>query len=201
MKCARCGTTLIGKTSQMKRNEKTYHSYNYYCPNRRIGTCNLPGISQNLFEQKFIHLMEQWDFHQEANELIRNEAAATVEDHTEARKEIKQELKEIEKRRSKWQYAWVNEMISDIDFKKRTNEENEKEKLLWKELKAYAPIEILPQNTNIAEWWTDLKLNWSHMDNQIKKQFILIAVQSMVVDKINKDKSPDSIEIKDVRFN
>jgi hypothetical protein len=50
--------------------------------------------------------MEQWNFSQEANE-IQNEAAATRVDHEESVQEIEQELKEIEKRRSKWQYAWV----------------------------------------------------------------------------------------------
>jgi site-specific DNA recombinase len=201
LKCARCGATLIGKSSQTKRGEKVYYSYNYYCSNRQRGLCDLPNISQNLFEQKFIQLMEQWDFSQEANELIQNEAAATIVDHTESVKEIESELKGIEKRRSKWQYAWVNEMISDIDFQKRMNEEKEKEKMLQKELEGLTPKETSPQDTGILNIWTDLKLNWIHMENEAKKQFILIAISFMTVDKIKGDKTPDSIEVKEVRFN
>lgn len=201
LKCARCGTTLIGKNSQTKRGEKVYQSYNYYCPNRQRGLCDMPNINQNLFEQKFIQLMGKWDFSKEANELTQNEEAATIEDHTESIKEIESELKGIEKRRSKWQYAWVNEMITDIDFQKRMSEEKAKEKMLQKELEELTPKEAPSQDTNIMKLWTDLKLQWQHMENEAKKQFILIAIHSLTVDKTKGDKTPDSIEVKEVRFN
>jgi site-specific DNA recombinase len=113
-----------------------------------------------------------------------------VEDHEETIKEIKGELDAIEKRRSKWQYAWVNGMFSsdesknDMEFKNRMNEEDEKEKMLQKELDSLTPNETPSFDHNVIEMWTDLKLNWAVMEKETKKQFILIALQSMVVDKI-----------------
>ncbi|MBO0959522.1 recombinase family protein [Neobacillus sp. MM2021_6] len=202
LKCARCGKTLIGKTSQSKRGDKTYYAYSYYCPNRQRSLCDLPLISQNLFEQKFIQMTEQWDLYQEANELNQKEAAATIEDHTETIETLKQELKDIEKRRSKWQYAWANEIITDKDFQKRMNEESEKEKLIQSELKDLSYKEESTSQIGASiELWTNLKLNWQHMTDETKKQFILITVNSMTVDKINKEKTPESIGIKEVRFN
>jgi site-specific DNA recombinase len=203
LKCARCGKTLVGKSSSTKRGEKVYYSYNYYCPNRTRSLCDLPLINQSLFEQKFINMISQWNAYQEANEILQSEVAATVEDHTESIHILEQELKSIEKRRSKWQYAWVQGMFSDDDskndaeFKKRMNEEDEKEKIITKELNEMSSTSTSPIDSN-PEIWADLKENWPYMTVEIKKQFVLIAVDHITVDKINKDKTPDSIEIKEV---
>ncbi|MCD4838132.1 recombinase family protein [Neobacillus sedimentimangrovi] len=207
LKCGRCGKTLIGKTCQSKRGDKVYSSYNYFCPNRRRALCDMPLINQNFMEQKFLEMMDSWQMEQEAAELLQDQVAATVEDRTETIRQLEQELKEIEKRRSKWQYAWVNNMFSsddaknDSEFKKRMTEENENEKLIRQELESLSYHETPSQDSNILEYLTDIKLNWEYMDNKAKKQFILIAINSMTVDKISKEKSPDSIEIKEVRFN
>jgi site-specific DNA recombinase len=202
LKCARCGSTLVGKTSTSKRGDKKYYSYSYICQNKLRGTCDLPNINENFFEQKFIQMMDEWDASKEAKELINDEIAVSVEDQESNIKQFQDELKNIENRRSKWQYAWVGEMISDEDFKKRMNEENEKEKMILKELNELTPQESSPADTSIIEYWTELKENWNHMDDQMKKQFILIAVNYMIVDKVNKKiKGPESIEIKDWKFN
>jgi site-specific DNA recombinase len=201
LKCARCGSTLIGKSSTSKRGDKKYYSYSYYCPNKKTGVCDLPNINENFFEQKFIHMLDKWDFKNVANELMKDEVSASIEDIESTVKELKEELQNIESRRSKWQYAWVGEMISDADFKKRMSEENEKEKMILKELNELTPRESSPADTSIIEYWTELKENWNHMDDQMKKQFILIAVNYISVDKINKIKGPESIEIKDWKFN
>jgi site-specific DNA recombinase len=195
LKCSRCNATLIGKPSTSKRGDKVYRSLNYYCPNRPRNLCNLPLISQNYLEQKFIQEIEKWEMYNETQEYFQNEVAATIEDNSETILQLEKELKEIEKRRQKWQYAWVNEMISDSDFQKRINEENEKEKLIQQELKQQTIVEI-PQQMNNLELLSDLRLNWGKMNTEIKKQFVLIAVNSIVVDKISKERSPDSIEIK-----
>jgi site-specific DNA recombinase len=200
LKCARCGKTLVGKSSSTKRGEKVYYSYNYYCPNRSRSLCDLPLINQTLFEQKFIGMISQWDAFQEANDILQNEVAASVEDHTESIQTLEKELKDIENRRSKWQYAWVQTMINDNDFQKRMNEENEKEKMLLKELSELKSVTTSPMESN-PEIWSDLKENWHYMSDEVKKQFVLLAVQSMTVNKINKDKTPDSIEIKEVSLN
>lgn len=201
LKCSRCGSTLIGKTNVSKRGDKKYVSHNYYCPNRQRSLCDLPNINENLLESRFVQLLEEWSGHEVANEIVQNEISSSAEDHSESIRQLENELKEIEKRRSKWQYAWAGDMINDIDFKKRMNEENEKEKMIQKELMELTPKESPVQDANIMELWTDLKLNWSNMDVEIKKQFVLIAVQFMTVDKITTAKTPDSIALKEVKLN
>lgn len=161
----------------------------------------MPMINENLLEQKFIQEIETWDFTNEVSELTQSEAAATIEDHSESIHQLDQELKKIEKRRAKWQYAWADEEMSYVDYKQRMKEEEEKEKMLQKELKNLTPKEAPTQYHNNIELWTNLKLNWQNMTNETKKQFILIAVKSIVVDKINSGKNVDSIAIKDLKLN
>jgi site-specific DNA recombinase len=207
LKCARCGTTLIGRSSSTKRGDKTYYSYNYYCPNTRRSLCDLPIINENFIEKKFEEMLEQWDSRKEAEEILNNEIAATLEDYTDIMEQMQNELKVIESRRNKWQYAWVNSMFSqedtknDAEFKKRMKEEEEKEKMIQQELdqlsKQESPIDIEDE----LEIWTDFKLNWSLMDREAKKQGVLIFLKSMKVDKVNSNKNVDSIELKEVRLN
>jgi site-specific DNA recombinase len=201
LKCSRCGSTLIGKSSTTKRGDKKYYSYNYICQNKLRGLCDMPSINESFFEQKFIQLLEKWDFNEYANELIKEEVAVTVEDNESSIKQLQSELKKIEKRREKWQYAWADDEMSYTDYKKRMSEENEKEKMIQKELNELTPKESSPADSSIIDLWTDLKLNWSHMDDQTKKQFILIAVNYIIVDKVNNNRNADSIEIKDWDFN
>lgn len=203
LKCARCGTTLIGRSSMTYGRDKVtkYYSYNYYCRNNAIGLCDLPKINESLLEKQFISMIDKWDFTDEANEAAQKESNETESNYEEEIKALNEELKQLEKRRSKWQYAWVNEMLTDIDFKKRTLEENEKEKMILKELDKLKPQESLPDNHNTTEMLTNLKMNWSVMNREIKKQFVLIAIQSMKVDKINSNKTADSIGIGEVKFN
>lgn len=199
LKCARCGTTLIGKSSQSKRGDKTYSSYNYYCPGRQRGVCDMPMVNENLMEQKFLKEIESWDLSDTANEMESNKTDAINEDLKETEQEIEKELKELEDRRAQWQYAWVKKMISDVDLTRRLKEEEEKEKLLMQQLAEITKHEQ-PSELN-TELLTDLRLNWKHMATEAKKQFILIAVDRIVVDKISKDRTPGSIEIKEFRTN
>lgn len=208
LKCARCGHTLSSKYSTTKRNGKVYYSFNYYCTNRSVGTCDLPVINQTYFEQKFIQMIEQWDYKSISSKSVKNEVAATVEDQEETIKSLHKELKEIEKRRSKWQYAWVNGMFSkddaknDSEFKKRMNEEDEKEKMILKELEVITPQESVAEDSNhIIEILSNIKLNWQNMDLQTKKQFVMIAFDSITVDKTSNKRGSEWIEIKEVKLN
>jgi site-specific DNA recombinase len=201
LKCGRCGKTLIGKSNSTKRGDKVYHSFNYYCPNRQRGICDLPMINQNHIEEKFTRLFNQTDFEEVAVEKEENEQKESQGDHEETVKKLKKEQEEIQKRRSKWQYAWANEIISDNDFKNRMKEEEEKEKMILKELENLKPKESSTPIDNIIELWSNVKLNWEFMDTNEKKQFVQIAIDSIVVDRVSMTKSINDYVFKEVKFN
>lgn len=196
LRCARCGGTMAGKYSTSKRNDKKYVIYSYYCHNKKFGTCDQPLISQNYLEAQFIKLLQNWNLNKEA--AASSEESRNSSDNTERVKNLKKELSEVAKRRSKWQYAWVNEMITDEDFKDRNAEENEKEKMLLNELEALERKDISTDNNyNTTELLSNLLLNWSTFNVNEKKQFVQIAVKMITVDKVKKLQKPESVKITD----
>jgi site-specific DNA recombinase len=201
LKCARCGRTLIGKSSQVKRGEKVYYSYNYYCQDRKRGLCDLPIINQNHLEKKFIQMFDEFDFTDEAKNLTENESIKGNHDLHEKIKQLEKGLKEIEDRRTQWQYAWAKKMIKDADFMKRMSEEEEKEKMILKELENLKPQESSTTTDNIIDLWSNVKLNWEHMKVEEKKQFVQIGIKEIIIDRINMLKSPDAYVFKEVKFN
>lgn len=200
LRCSRCGAAMSGKYSQSKRGEKVYHSYNYICHNKRFGACNQPLINQNFLEERFVKLIKNWDGSKPADEVAKQQEE---KNDTELKEhQLNKEIEEINKRKSKWQYAWVNEMITDEDFKKRMDEENKKEKVLQQELEALTNTHShYTQNKMDLELFSNLALNWEVLDNNEKKQFVQLGVSKLVVDKVNKDKTPESVSIIDFEVN
>ncbi len=201
LKCSRCGGNMDGHQSQSKRKDKTYISYSYYCKNKRFGTCDQSNIAQNYLESQFIKLIEDWI----VNKDVAAEIATSADMSTDNSKQIEaihKELAELEKRRAKWQYAWVNEMLSDEDLSKRTQEENEKEKMLLEELGTLgATIKNELNGQILIEVLTNLQANWTNLTVHEKKQFVNIAVNTMTVDKVEKRQRPESVKITDIQFN
>lgn len=194
LRCSRCGSAMTGKYSVSKRNGKEYVSYNYQCHNKKFGTCDQPLISQNYLESQFLVLVSNWNLKEQAPAVAKE--SDSVNDDSERIKNIKKEISEIAKRRSRWQYAWVNEMISDDDFKKRSDEEAEKEKMLLTELETLEAKTVTHiDNQNIAELISDLPAIWGDFDVSEKKQFIQMAIKNIVADKIKKIQKPESVKI------
>ncbi|KQL20506.1 recombinase family protein [Cytobacillus solani] len=199
LRCSRCGGCMAGKYSISKRGDKKYHSYNYYCHNSKFGSCDQPLINQNYLEHQFLNRISHWNLNKEVNEAIIEDKKSV--DNTDSIANINKEIEEIKKRRSKWQYAWVNEMISDEDFKKRTNEENKKEKMLLEELEALTKIENpIMDNYNIVDILSDIQLNWSNLEIHEKKQLVHLTFKTISVNKIKKLQKPESVEIVDFDF-
>ena len=125
------------------------------------------------------------------------------DDNTHRIKTIRTELSEIEKRRKKWQYAWANELISDEDFKERSKEEDEKEKLLLDELKKLqGSIKKEMDIELLTETLKDIRKNWNQLEIHEKKHIVNIAVKTIEVDKDEKfSRKPESVIITNIEYN
>lgn len=197
-RCARCGGPLSGKYGYSKRKTKTYKLKTYYCYNRRYGLCDLPYMSERFIEQQFLKFIETIKIQDEIlDDLQHNDE----DDSKERIKAIQNELKSIEKRRAKWQYAWVNEIISDDDFAQRMKEENEKEEELKKELEKIQPKQekMLPID-KLKELAKNIRNNWEYMEPLEKKSLLQMIVKKLVIDKISRQPKPESVKIVDIEF-
>ncbi|MDN4525366.1 recombinase family protein [Fictibacillus fluitans] len=192
LKCHRCGKNLNGKYSISRGIE----SYAYYCPSKKVGKCDLPTISQNFVNARFRDLMAEWDISPDLEETLSGPANTKAQDQME---ELKKEWKAIQSRKKKWQYAWVNELMTDSDFKSRMDEDNAKEKLILEELNGLEQIEAGPQ-VDLTEYLLELRDNWDVMSPQEQKQVIQMIVKEIKVDKVTTERIPSSIEFTNIEF-
>lgn len=198
LKCARCGGSMAGKQAS-GRNRSV--SYNYYCVNHRYGTCDLPLIAQNYLEIQFMKEIRDLNYKNVLSKELNNHEQPKQDDIENKIKNIQKELKDIEQRRSKWQYAWMNNLISDSDLKKRNKEEKRNESQLKIEL------EKIEQNSNadvkkdiLGEMLENIEGNWNNLDLYEKKKLVEMSVSGISVDKIFKGRTPDSVELKNIDF-
>jgi site-specific DNA recombinase len=197
-KCARCGGPLAGKYGNSKRGNKKYTSRSYYCSNSRLGECDQRHMSERYLETQFIKYLDTFDINPKIIEDITH--IDEIDDSKEKLNLLNKELKEIEKRRKKWQYAWVNEMISDEDFSVRIEEEKDKEDDLNKQLSSLQPSGERMNTGDLTEILLDIKSNWDQLDALEKKMLLQMFTKSIIVDRISDQLKPDCLKIKEVEF-
>jgi site-specific DNA recombinase len=198
-KCARCGAPLAGKYGFSRRREKIHRPRSYYCTKQRLGLCDQPNMSERFIEQQFLRFLKDIEFNEQLLANVDN--GNEDEKHLKERREwIQNELKAIEKRRVKWQYAWANDTISDEDFSQRMKEENEKEEALKEELEQIQPKKEKTSETDVKEVIRNIIVNWSFLEPVEKKMLLQIVVKKLVVDKISSQPKLDSVKIVDIEF-
>lgn len=193
-KCDRCGGGLIGKSSTVKRGDKKYYSQSYRCTKKTYGGCDLPSIASNYLEEQFHKHLKSWDISSFGDQNEEGQA-----DTESLRDEYEKELALIEKRRAKWQYAWANETITDEDFQRRSKEELDRENQIRIELKEFQSNEQKEPSVSV-EYLKSISSTWSKLSRVEKKQFMQLSVKEIRVDKINKERNPESVAIKSITF-
>lgn len=196
LKCARCGSIMQGKQGGAVRSNNL--SYQYQCVNHKKGLCDLPNVSQNHLELRFMELIENWQYkHLITDELSNNRPQ---DDNKERLKQLDRELSEINERRKKWQYAWANKILNDKDLIERNKEEDALEEHVKSE------ISKLKQNQNetskhesIAHALNDLKVNWYTLELHEKKKSVEMLVDEIIVEKVGL-RRPESVVIKEIKF-
>ncbi|ERN52801.1 recombinase family protein [Alkalihalophilus marmarensis] len=195
-KCKRCGAPLFGKTSKKVKGDKTYLSKSYKCSNVRRGMCDQPTITDSFLEEQFHKILSIWDF----SKNIKKIQGTDLNTELDEQKLIRRQLSDVNKRRSKWQYAWVNNMISDEDLSKRLQEETQKEEELNQKLEL---IQGMNNNSKgpSKQFINDMVYTWNKLTAKDKKKLLHLTVKEFKVDKISKKRLPTSVEVSDIIFN
>lgn len=192
--CKRCKGRMFGKYGYSKRGDKEYRTKSYYCQNRQKGLCDQRQISQRFIETQFLEKIDT---------LLVDDSHIDIQERTDHTKDtieyINKELKAIENRRKKWQYAWANENITDQDFTDRMKEEKEKEERLLEELKEVKPPDKHLTLDEQKEILKNIKLLWNNLTPIEKKNFLQMFVNKIEVDKINPRQKPSSVSV-DIEF-
>jgi site-specific DNA recombinase len=197
-RCARCGSPLAGKYGYSKRGDKEYRPRAYYCTNSRIGECNQRNMSERYLETQFIKYLDTFKIN---SDIVGDLAEMDeIDESKDKLNSLNKELKNIDKRRKKWQYAWVNDLINDEDFSVRMEEEKNKEEDVNKQLSSLQPSGEKIDTEDLSEILLDIKSNWYQLDALEKKMLLQIFTKKLVVDRVSDQLKPDCLEIKEVEF-
>jgi site-specific DNA recombinase len=184
-KCNHCGHSMVGYKVYYKNAKGERISYkNYRCFRKKTGECKgMRTVSELSLEKAFLSYLKKLDFSSVIDEVAAS--GTEVLNHNSELENIetlKKELEKIEKRKKKWQYAWVNEMMSDDEFRDRMNEEREREEEIKKQLESIeVPQEIQTDKMEIYSILQDMEKNWKNLSDQEKKSLVQMIVKQIHV--------------------
>lgn len=180
IQCYNCGANLHGNKTKGK-NGTIYYSYR--CPNQARGVCKENGTRASEFrlEEQFIGYISRVDFSEVINEVEINEEKDDTIDS------LLKELEKIEKRKKKWQFAWVNEIISDDDLRKRMKEETKKEERIRNELIHVEKPKVELNKEEAQKVLQDIEKNWNALTRREKKVLIQSIVKKIEYKKVGRD--------------
>lgn len=185
IKCCHCGSNLHGTSSKSKN--KTH--YYYRCPEKRRGNCNGDNttVSEYALEKQLIDRLSTINLKSTVDEIdIKADEETPVE-------ELERELEKIGERKKKWQFAWMNELITDDDLKERMKEESEKESDIKEQLNNNEPEKY--DTERIKEILTDMKSNWEVLNRRNKKQLLQMIIKDISYRKVGRNVILTSINL------
>ncbi|QWU17335.1 site-specific DNA recombinase [Paenibacillus sophorae] len=205
LRCGRCGAAMFGRLTTKRTTTKGDVRTQYYiCSNRHhIKTCDLPIFRQIHVEHLVLQYIERL---QVDMERLKEEAQRITEDEGKKKTEIdkeKRELAKISERREKWQYMFVEGLISKEDIRKKIAEEDLKERAVRQRIadnqKSLSGIPRLTELAGLAD-------AWPYLDDQEKKDLVYTLFSQIVINtdlkqvKGVKNKFFDAY-IQDITFN
>lgn len=198
--CPDCGNRCSSERSTWTRkNETELQAKNAY----RCQACalNYPdktpfGIRETKMDEALIEYMSNFTIMASKIEEINQDTQLL---------DIKNELKQIENQREKYQRAWANDLITDDEFKNRMDESRLRYESLQKELMkiqgtTYDTIDI-ERSKEIAKSFND---NFKYLTQEERRSFIQTFIESIKIEIIERTKGKgyrnQKIRIADVSF-
>ncbi|WP_078391003.1 recombinase family protein [Shouchella patagoniensis] len=184
LKCGRCGASLKGR--MRKTTNQTTYTY-LVCTNQRERKCDLPIISEQNVEKRFLNelqllLVSQFD---EANEI----AASVDQENSGVNQrvaQIRKQMQAIKERKKKWQMAYADDVISLNDLREHMNQDRKRYEELENELlrvEAKPPLNHSP--VQVVAILSNFLTNWNQLEPMEKKQAVMLLLERFEVNAEN----------------
>jgi site-specific DNA recombinase len=164
LKCARCGSAMVGFTA---KNSKYYRCFR----RAQYNDCKQPIIKSTRLEEMFLESI-QYD-----SEQMQKYFNVTIDDG-QRKDKLLSELETLRKRKKKWQIAYADEAISLQDYKDRTQEDAKRETEIEDELKIVKPSIDKKEISDSLKQLTEL---WVYTEDREKKMFVRELFKSITV--------------------
>lgn len=125
LRCAKCGSRMTGRYHQNKRQDGSYRKIlSYICANRQQGKgCTMPMFRQELVEHLLMEYLRKIKLDFGKMEDMSAEATVKNDDVKREVEKLRAELRKVEERSKKWQYMFVEDLITADDLRKRKAED------------------------------------------------------------------------------
>lgn len=181
LRCGRCGAAMFGKMSNKRKitDGSLVRTPYYICSNKHANkSCDMPTFRQVHVEHLFMEYIKQVTTDQET---VKQVAATMQNDEVKLVDEIalaKKELKKIAERREKWQFMFVEGLISKDQIRKRIMEEDAAEEEIKKHMAENKNMmSAVPKSDDLKE----LDQLWPEMDDEEKKDMIFTLCSKIVL--------------------
>jgi site-specific DNA recombinase len=173
LRCSRCGGRMNGSLvlGRQRADGVTPRKPYYKCNNRvDSGKCDMPMFRQEHIE----HLLMNYIQALRVNKDITKEEQKRMKDAEKNRDQmiakIKRDLSAVKERIKKWQYMFVEELISAADLRHELDEENKKEVELNNKLEE---LQMMDKETNeMKELLFQMHDIWADIEDAEKKELL-----------------------------
>lgn len=183
--CPVCGNHLSAERSKYtrKKTNERVEVIGYRCQPCTLNKRGSVRVSEKRVEKGFVKYM---------NGLLINKSNLPQTKETETDKtdseiqKVLNHIKQVERQREKYQRAWSTDMITDEEFSNRMNETKNVLIELNEKVKSITPPDNTPNEVDLEKIMgivKEFELNWDHLNNQEKKQFLSMAIDKIIFQK------------------
>lgn len=178
IRCARCGSTMTGRPYNLKNKRMS----TYICGGKQNGTgCNMPMLRQELAEKLILDYIKNLKLKTERKAKEVSKVKKVVVNNKNEINELNKELTVVSDRRKKFQYMFAEDMITEIEFKQRRREEDEKEEIIKERLEKLRS-ETVGTNPTTMNIMFQLPKLWTMMTDKERNIIIQDIFKSVIVD-------------------
>lgn len=182
IRCARCGNTMIGRPyrNPNKANVVVPGVVNYICSGRsQQKGCTMPLLRQSVASNMIMEYIKGIRVQREALLEVAAAEEKVQSDHSVELDDLKKEIRNIGERRKKWQYLFVEGLLSEQDLRLRKREEDEKEEIILERIE-FLKSEQVGVVSGFAQMMYDLPDHWENLDDLDKKEVMQTIFERVV---------------------
>ena len=183
IKCNKCGGSMSAR--KQKRGSKFYITYT--CNNSTRGLCESRGFSHNLMEKAFLNYLDTLDNLKPDECIMKKETNNEVSEYQQF--EIEKKIEKLNNKKKVIRNQFINDLITIDEYHALSLDIAKQEQILNDKLKEI--IENICDNIDILSYddikniVTNIRLNWEHLTNKERQQFLERFVEYISVEKEN----------------
>lgn len=199
LRCARCGSSMIGHTIRKKSG---YVIQQYLCQNVKFKKCDCPALTDYFVEEAFIERLDEI-----TDSYLTVAKTTRKSSHTKERswqERLEAEVKKMNDRHKRLQIAFSEGLIELEELRERVRELREQEASIKQKLKSYSVQDGSLSQEEVIEIITNTRRIWPYATREERKHIVYLLVKRMIVnlpDEQRRNRKNKQVEIIELTFN